>query len=62
MGTMTGTFTQPMPVGNGKTIGADGKVFQVEHGDNRAVDGTIMAEEWWCWDNLAFIKQIRLAQ
>ena len=30
MGTMTGTFTQPMPVGDGKTIAPTGKAFKLD--------------------------------
>lgn len=61
-GIIEGTFTQPMPVGNGKTIAPTGKAYKlgmvtIGHWNK---DG-VMDEEWLVWDNLAFMKQIGLA-
>ena len=62
-GTITGTFTQPMPIGEGKTIPATGKSFKlgmvtIGHWNKAGV----MDEEWLTWDNLSFMKQIGLAK
>lgn len=62
MGTMTGTFTQPMPIGNGKTIAPTGKVFKLDMVTIGRWEGTTMAEEWLFWDNQTFMKQLGLAQ
>ncbi|WP_409420060.1 ester cyclase [Pseudaeromonas sp. ZJS20] len=62
-GTIEGTFSQPMPVGEGKTIPATGKSFKlgmmtIGHWNKAGV----MDEEWLMWDNLSFMKQIGLAK
>lgn len=61
-GVMTGTFSQPMPIGEGKTIPATGKAFAlgmvtVGHWSNGKMD-----HEWLYWDNGDFMKQIGLGQ
>lgn len=61
-GVLEGTFTRPMPIGDGKTIPASGKAFKlgmvtIGHWTR---DG-LMDEEWLEWDNQAFMKQIGLA-
>lgn len=62
IGVMEGTFSQPMPIGNGKTIPPTGKKFKLSMttlghwGPDRK-----MIEEYLFWDNQAFIKQIGLA-
>jgi len=61
-GVFEGTFTQPMPIGNGKTIPPTGKAFKLPMctvGIWKA-DGT-MSEEHLFWDNQTFMKQIGLA-
>jgi hypothetical protein len=61
-GVFEGTFTKPMPVGNGKTIPPTGKAFKLPMctvGIWKA-DGT-MSEEHLFWDNQTFMKQIGLA-
>jgi len=62
IGVMEGTFTQPMPIGNGKTIPPTGKAFKivmctVGHWKNGTMD-----EEYLFWDNQTYMKQIGLAQ
>jgi hypothetical protein len=62
-GTITGTFSKPMPIGNGKTIAATGKPFSlgmmtIGHWNKAGV----MDEEWLMYDNQSFMKQIGLAQ
>ncbi len=61
MGIMEGTFTEPMPAAEGKTLPPTGKSFKlpmVTIGHWR--DGK-MDEEWLFWDNQTFIRQIALA-
>lgn len=60
LGVMEGTFTKPMPIGNGKEIPPTGKAFKlkmatVSHWKNVTID-----EEYLFWDNLAFMKQVGL--
>ncbi|MDF0677023.1 MAG: ester cyclase [Nitrospira sp.] len=62
MGTMTGTFTQPMPIGGGKMIPPTGKAFKLNMVTIGRWEGATMAEEWLFWDNQAFMKQLGLAQ
>ena len=62
-GILEGTFTRPMPIGDGKTIPPTGKAFKLSmvtigHWNK---DG-VMDEEWLMWDNQAFMKQIGLAK
>ncbi|MGH7673765.1 MAG: ester cyclase [Gemmatimonadales bacterium] len=60
-GVFEGTFTQPMPIGDGKTIPPTGKPFKLSMATiGRWQDG-VMAEEWLFWDNQTFMKQIGLA-
>jgi hypothetical protein len=61
VGVMEGTFTRPMPTGDGKSIAPTGKSFRlamctVSHWK----DGT-MDEEYLFWDNQSFMQQIGLA-
>lgn len=62
MGTMTGTFTRPMPIGAGKVIAPTDKAFKLDMVTIGRWEGTTMAEEWLFWDNQAFMKQLGLAQ
>ena len=61
-GVFEGTFTQPMPIGNGKTIPPTGKAFKLPMCTVGIwkQDGT-MSEEHLFWDNQTFMKQIGLA-
>lgn len=62
-GTFEGTFTRPMPIGDGKTIPPTGKAFKIQMATfgrwNR--QGT-MDEEYLFWDNQEFMKQIGLGK
>lgn len=60
-GVMEGTFSQPMPAGNGKTIPATGKSFKLSMATIGHWKDGVMDEEWLFWDNQAFMKQIGLA-
>jgi len=60
-GVFEGTFTKPMPIGNGKFIQPTGKAFKMPMatiGIWRA-DGT-MSEEHLFWDNQTYMNQIGL--
>jgi predicted ester cyclase len=60
IGMMEGTFTQPMPVGDGKTIAPTGKKYKLSMATvSHWKDGT-MDEEYLFWDNATFMKQIGL--
>lgn len=63
VGVIEGTFTGRMPIGDGKFIEPTGKFFKltmatIGHWNE---DG-VMDEEYLFWDNLAFMKQIGLAE
>ncbi|MGQ0641129.1 MAG: ester cyclase [Gemmatimonadaceae bacterium] len=57
-GIVEGTFSRPMPVGNGKTIPATGKPFKFAMVTIAHWKDGVMDEEWLYWDNQAFMKQI----
>jgi len=61
-GIMEGTFTQPMPIGNGQSVAPTGKAFKIEMATfgHWNAEG-VMDEEWLYWDNLTFMKQLGLA-
>lgn len=63
IGVMEGTFTQPMPIGDGKTIPPTGKAFKIQMATiarwNK--EGT-MDEEYLFWDNQEFMRQIGLGK
>lgn len=63
VGVMEGTFSAPMPIGNGKTISPTGKKFKLSMTTigHWGADGK-MTEEHLFWDNQSFMKQIGLAQ
>lgn len=63
IGELEGTFSKPMPIGNGKTIPPTGKKFKLRMAtighwgaDNK------MSEEYLFWDNQSFMRQIGLAK
>lgn len=60
-GVMEGTFTKPMPVGDGKVAAPTGKAFKLTMVTIGHWQGGVMDEEWLTWDNQAFMKQIGLA-
>ena len=62
MGVLEGTFTKPMPIGNGKTIPPTNKPFKLDMVTIGRWENGVMAEEWLFWDNQAFMKQIGVAQ
>jgi predicted ester cyclase len=59
-GVMEGTFSKPMPIGDGKTIPPTGKPFKLTMVTIGHWKNGVMDEEWLIWDNQAFMKQIGL--
>ena len=62
IGEMEGTFSKPMPIGNGKTISPTGKKFKLSMCTVGHWKDGKMIEEYLFWDNQSFMKQIGLAQ
>jgi hypothetical protein len=61
IGIMEGTFTEPMPTPDGKTIQPTGKPFKITMCTIGHWKDGVMNEEYLFWDNLTFMKQIGLA-
>jgi len=63
VGVLEGTFSAPMPIGNGKTIPPTGKKFKLRMATigKWGTDGK-MTEEYLFWDNQSLLKQIGLAE
>jgi len=61
-GIMTGTFTQPMPVGNGKFVQPTGKKYSINMCTVGHWKNGVMTEEWLFWDNATFMKQLGIGQ
>jgi hypothetical protein len=57
-GIMTGTFTKPMPIGDGKFIQPTGKKFSINMCTVGHWENGVMTEEWLFWDNATYMKQI----
>lgn len=62
IGEMEGTFSKPMPIGNGKMIPPTNKKFKLAMSTIGHWKDGKMIEEYLFWDNQAFMKQIGLAQ
>jgi hypothetical protein len=60
-GIMLGTFTKPMPIGDGKFIQPTGRKFAVPMCTVGHWKDGVMVEEWLYWDNATYMKQIGLA-
>ena len=58
IGVMTGTFTKPMPIGDGKFIQPTGKGFSINMCTVGHWKDGVMVEEWLFWDNATYMKQI----
>jgi len=63
IGVMEGTFTRPMPVGDGKTIAPTGRAYKITMATigHWNKDG-VMDEEYLFWDNATFMQQIGIAK
>lgn len=62
IGVMSGTFSQPMPIGDGKFIQPTGKKYSITMCTVGHWKDGVMIEEWLFWDNATFMKQIGLSQ
>lgn len=58
MGYMLGTFTEPMPLGNGKFIQPTGKKFKLPMATIGIWKDGVMTEEYLFWDNKTYMDQI----
>ena len=58
IGVMTGTFTKPMPIGDGKFIQPTGKKFSLNMCTVGHWKDGIMIEEWLFWDSATYMKQM----
>ncbi|MDO8769675.1 MAG: ester cyclase [Burkholderiaceae bacterium] len=61
IGVMEGTFTKPMPIGDGKTIAPTGKSFKLTMATVGHWKGDTMDEEYLFWDNATYMKQLGLS-
>jgi hypothetical protein len=59
-GVFEGTFTSPMPIGNGKFIQPTGKAFKLPMATVGIWENGVMKEEHLFWDNQTYAKQIGL--
>ncbi|MDR3592716.1 MAG: ester cyclase [Negativicutes bacterium] len=59
-GIMTGTFSKPMPLGDGKFIQPTGKKYSIPMCTVGHWKDGVMIEEFLYWDNATFMKQIGL--
>jgi hypothetical protein len=62
IGVMEGTFTQPMPIGDGKTIAPTGRAYKIQMATFSHWTEGPMDEEYLFWDNQEFMKQIGLGK
>ena len=60
-GRMVGTFSQPMPLGNGKFVQPTGKKLDMTMATiGHWTDAGVMDHEWLFWDNQTYMKQLGL--
>ncbi len=59
-GIMEGTFTKPMPLGNGKFIQPTSKAFYLPMCTVGRWKAGVMSEEWLFWDGSTYMKQMGL--
>ena len=63
VGEITGTFSEPMPIGNGQFIEPTGKRYTLTMATiGHWTDAGVMDEEYLFWDNHAFYQQIGLIE
>jgi hypothetical protein len=61
-GIMEGTFSKPMPIGNGKFIQPTGKTFKLPMATIGVWKDGTMTEEYLYWDNQAYMNQLGLGK
>lgn len=60
-GRMVGTFSKPMPLGNGKFVQPTGKKLDMTMATvGHWTDAGVMDHEWLFWDNQTYMKQLGL--
>lgn len=59
-GVFEGTFTKPMPIGNGKFIQPTGKAFKMPMATIGIWENGVMTEEHLFWDNQTYANQLGL--
>jgi hypothetical protein len=59
-GIMEGTFTKPMPIGDGKFIQPTGKSFKLPMATIGIWENGFMVEEYLYWDNQTYMNQLGL--
>lgn len=59
-GVFEGTFTKPMPIGDGKFIQPTGKAFKMPMATVGLWENGVMIEEHLFWDNQTYAKQLGL--
>jgi hypothetical protein len=63
IGVIEGTFTQPMPIGEGKTLPPTGKAYKLTMATfSHWTKAGPMDEEYLFWDNQEFMKEIGLGK
>ncbi len=62
IGVMEGTFSQPMPIGDGKTIPPTGKAYKIKMATIGHWKDGVMDSEYLFWDNQEFMKEIGLGK
>jgi len=61
-GVMTGTFTLPMPIGDGKFIQPTGKTFSLPMCTVGIWKDGVMIEEYLFWDNQTYMNQLGIGK
>jgi predicted ester cyclase len=62
-GRMVGTFSKPMPMGNGKSAPPTGRKLDMTMATiGHWTDAGVMDHEWLFWDNQTYMKQLGLAK
>jgi predicted ester cyclase len=62
IGVMEGTFTEPMPIGDGKFIEPTGKSFELQMATIAFWQDGRMVHEWLFWDNETYARQLGLIE
>ena len=62
IGVMEGTFSKPMPIGDGKFIQPTGKKFSITMCTVGHWKDGVMIEEYLFWDNATYMKQLGIGQ
>jgi hypothetical protein len=61
-GVMTGTFTRPMPLPNGRAVPPTGRSFSLPMATVAHWRNGVMDHEWLYWDNQTYMTQLGIGQ